>query len=292
MSVVNCACCNSSAYGTPQQELQPIINCTYCNKPIPGIHPYSYKPNNTLFGITSDHLYFGVELEIDFKVQNYNPHVVSCLNKLHTISKHLFYFKQDCDIYNGFEIVTQPCSFTFHKKNFPWKSICTLLQQHRALSPPTLGLHVHLSRHALSMQEEKIVRLFIHSMKKYILKFSRRRYLYACPFIDFQSKDNYCEQLFTGNTDETAVICEGNPTPTLEVRLWKATTKYEQILAAIEFCHSVCKFAKKFNKTLSLEQYNNLVPFFLTNKAKIWKKFDAFTLSSSKYPNLRKELFK
>jgi len=247
------------------------------------IHPYSYKPPAKFAG--DGPLYLGVELEVDRererrgkrgRIVDWHENPDGVLNPLSLLSQSntLFYFKDDGSLENGFELVTHPCSLSYHQASFPWQDVLeelkkTGLQSHNT---QTCGLHIHASRLGFGQttkQQEavlgKLIMLWGRHWWRYA-QLSRRRVQELSSWclpnreaVDVVEED-MVEMLETVKKPSNRSVAI-NTVPweqgdrgkeTVEFRLFKGTLNYSSLMAALEIVHHSITLAKswRFDKVV------------------------------------------
>lgn len=136
---------------------------------------YSYKPNPTFFGRSSDGLFFGIELELEAKADIAPAAFTKAVHESLATPDNmvpLLYYKSDGSLRHGAEIVTHPMSFTYFNKSFPeatkkiladyaqnfwvdqedYYNPVTRKEELRDLRIEQCGLHIHMSRDAFGKE--------------------------------------------------------------------------------------------------------------------------------------------
>jgi len=245
------------------------------------IHSYSYKPPAKFAG--DGPLYLGVELEVDRerkqgrrRIVDWHENPDGVLDPLSLLSQSntLFYFKDDGSLDNGFELVTHPCSLSYHQASFPWQDVLeelkkTGLQSHNT---QTCGLHIHASRLGFgrtTKQQEavlgKLIMLWGRHWWRYA-QLSRRRVRELSSWclpnreaVDVVEED-MVEMLETVKKPSNRSVAI-NTVPweqgdrgkeTVEFRLFKGTLDYGSLMAALEIVHHSITLAKswRFDKVV------------------------------------------
>ncbi|MBQ8301133.1 MAG: zinc-binding protein [Clostridia bacterium] len=226
------------------------------------IHDYYYKPEPIFFG--NARRYYGIELEIDE-----GGECEGCANKILSIAnsngEHL-YAKHDGSLNDGFELVSHPMTFKYHKNEMPWQDIMNKSIELGYLSHQarTCGLHVHINRRGLGatyeQQEETIAKIvfFYEKFWSEILRFSRRT----------EAQANRWARRYGGgliNPKETLKHAKGSclgryvavnleNANTVEMRIFRGTLKYSTFIATLQMVDEICDVAV----SLSDEELQNL----------------------------------
>ena len=187
-------------------------------------------------------LFLGVELEVD---DGKGP-LSDLAEDLLELSKgeSLFYLKEDSSLNHGLEVVSQPCSVKFHRKEFPWPAITQVIRNSGFSAAPTCGLHIHASRKAFGqgwvaqdLTLSKMVLLFWRCWEELEI-FSRRgpdEWSWAKPNHDTVAPPDMIKALpeCKGGTSRYRAINTQNE-PTIEIRIFHSTLRPYRILAALE----------------------------------------------------------
>lgn len=179
--------------------------------------------------------FLGVELEVEVRSGTLSRNASA-----HRVRKALGDFciyKEDGSLHNGYEIVTAPATFEFHKK--AWQPFFDAEVQKGLMSDTTTaGLHVHVSKAALSELQIGKIMVFITNpaAKKFITYIARRE------------ANSYCDRAIKKHSDVTRG--EGNRyqavnlqnTATIEFRLFKGTIDKKHFFASLEFVEALIAF--------------------------------------------------
>ena len=256
--------------------------CDSCFADVPqaNIHDYYYTPIYTLYGDRpANNRYYGVELEIDD-----GEDLCATAADLYATAAEI-YLKQDGSLVHGVEIVTHPCTLSYHADMLPWKEICHVAQSYgyKSHDVDTCGLHIHVSRAGFGDTEleqdltiAKLMLLFDKYWDKYIVPFSRRDHSKINAWAkkpdagistvdtptEVQEKIQYRRQ------DRYQAINITNSS-TVEFRIFRGTLKHTTILASLQWIDTLINFC----------QANRLKDFI----AATWDTIFADTL----YPELR-----
>jgi hypothetical protein len=234
---------------------------------------YNYKPP-TIFLPTyrREDMYLGVELEF---IVNKQTHY-ECCDELTRLAKQLgdfFYLKRDGSLGDwGVELVTQPATLDYHIKTNCWRLILNTILKNGGSTNSSCGLHVHVSKNYVSGNTEtsrywesgrqindtddtfklnlwKLSAIFNKHWSD-LFTLSRRvtdrdwiqRYCKRPPKV---SPDMYYElmQSYYDYGKYTAVNITNSHT--IEYRLWAGTVKENEMLATIELCAALTRYAKE-----------------------------------------------
>lgn len=234
------------------------------------IHEYNFKPSPIFHKAfddqlnaskTSEPLFMGVELEID-----HGNDVESCSNDLYALNNNEadFYQKHDGSLDEGIEIVSHPCTLSYHMNLFPWPSIIEIARNYdfESHDAGTCGLHVHVNRSALGDNYDqrdatiaKIV-VLVDRFWEQLIVFSRRdigqlnRWA-SKPDVNIKSTDSETtaiQKTKDKSYDRYRAVNLCNKS-TIEFRMFRGTLKLSTIYATLQLVHNICRFAK--NQSIS-----------------------------------------
>ena len=215
------------------------------------IHDYYYKPDPVFHGDGTR--FFGLELEVDDAGErdSYAAEVVNIGNS--DGSDHI-YCKHDGSLDDGFEIVTQPMTLSYHLNHMPWEAVLKKLRQLGYLSHQagTCGLHIHVSRAAFGETTEEqdacIARILYFFEKHWeeLLKFSRRtnRQLerWAARYGYNEQPKDILEKA-KGNRYGRYTCINLQNTDTIEFRMFRGTLKLNTLIATLQLVNKICDVA-------------------------------------------------
>ncbi len=231
------------------------------------------KPGETLFGI---------ELELD-KVDE------SKLSKAHDILKKHCIFKRDGSVSNGVEIVSKPDTIANHKEVF--KKFIVDGKSAGLVANSNCGIHIHVSRGHMSFLTLGRINAFMNINREKVEEIAGRSSSYA----KF-SQNNYDKGLlnpwYQASGDRYAkdkkfswdkyTCLNLAPAHTMEFRIFKSTTDWEEFCRFLEFTEAVvnyCCLAGNDNKG-KISNMKDLMAF---------KNFAAFVAArGSIFPSLNK----
>jgi len=244
------------------------------------IRAYSYKPNPIFFVGKNEKAYnnnnanerrlvFGFELEVENVEREFSNS--KCVEFLNELFPELLYFKNDCSINNGFEIVSHPMTYQYYKEN---KSKFSQLLAKcveiglRSYDTSTCGLHISLSRKAFTESTYlKFVNFFNNTSNHPLLKkVSQRVNYHYCEISKFANRNQQIKfskvkkrgQLSTERYQALNLQNE----PTLEIRLFRGTLKphsffkaFECVFAIYDYCLQMGFAHLEINKKRQLTDY-------------------------------------
>lgn len=267
-------CSYCSAY--IDEELEPeehknsyvnIANRYYCqnHKNEGFIMGYSTKPNIEIFKtegeeITNESLYVGFELEVvnnnsydDIKNWQIAEKLHNAINKEYCNDRNFIYFKTDGSVNHGFEIVSQPFTEKFFRKNYKlFEKMLSILRDNNCTSHDNdcCGLHFHINKAFLQNKTniDKLT-LFTEYYKDELKVFSRRAKYNYCQFLSDNNNISknvvcnlkYLEKNNTAYKTSRYLVVNVQPQNTVEIRVFRGTLKFETFMATTEFVYSLAK---------------------------------------------------
>ncbi len=255
-TIVRCYNCADEISGTCQECSERTINtydaewrCTGC---IPEsssvrIHQYNYRPTLKFNGDRSAGKYnknlptfLGIELEVDADFDEADDAANEC-RLLH--NEDYIYLKEDSTT-NGFEIVTHPSTFAYHKQS-KWRDILKELNENDLSSYDgnRCGIHVHVTKNAFSPIVWWKVIEFSWKCKSLIKMFAQRNGNYE--YCRYREPHLYgtlsCDRFPCAPSRYSHI----NTThETVEFRMFRGTTDIERFWSTIEFVHALLEFCR------------------------------------------------
>ena len=240
------------------------------------IRNYGYKPTPIFYpprDYGNNNLYMGVELEVEID----RGYASGCYD----IFGDKTYYKEDCSIRNGFEIVSHPATLEYHKNEMQWDDALEYLTDNGGSSHDNgrCGLHVHVNRDYFGDWDEsklaaaKIIILLDNCWNE-IVKFTRREshsfessgYSYK-PTVP-KRIDTLSQQERYKGYDLDAIYSHWSRSRgalnvdndyTLEFRIFRGTLNYRTFIATLELVAHICDIAKH----TSLQGIVNMTPINL-----------------------------
>jgi hypothetical protein len=221
-------------------------SCCYDNRHCPYIHEYGYKPDPDFRKTDSDGdkpVYLGFELEAgdlgDEDDRNYTAEKIDNLTSL-------AYMKEDGSIPNyGFELVTHPLTYLYHKDKANWAEILRVMDDAGMKShdaSDSCGLHVHVSRNALTDTQWVFVDWFVHHEQEIFERIARRKDEYYAKFKKKQDGVSVKDTYGKGYDRYSAVnFCNRR---TVEFRLFRGTLRYETLIGTLAIVDALVIWAK------------------------------------------------
>ena len=205
-------------------------------------------------------LFFGVELECDggsFDISEFDWWVNDHDNLIH--------FEHDGSLSDdGVECITMPCSLLYHQKRMNWEELCKILLRQGFCShnASSCGLHVHISRDALTPIQIIKMDVFINRASDFFSQVARRYSFYSAEYKKNKKADKnkgVWNNLESHHDRYTAVnTCNEN---TVEIRIFKGTLKAETILGTIEMCHALVGFVDTIPIVRIYDTDKNIINF-------------------------------
>jgi len=230
------------------------------------IHDYNFKPDFKYrsCGEKGNLLYMGVELEVD---QGRERKTVA--TEIGKGWSEVLYTKRDGSLgEEGLEIVSHPATIAYHQTKVNWKGLLKLCKKHgyKSHDAGTCGLHVHVSRKALSSTDLLKLSSFVYQHEDEIQVFARRK------------KSSYAKMKKVDKAgDAKAMVMDGermaalNMTnaATVEFRMCKGTLRYSTFMASLEFIHAVSMYVGTISTPVALrniESWNGFCDFIARAK--------------------------
>lgn len=241
---------------------------------------YSYKPAPIFNGKSTKNLFFGLELEVEYRGNLYDGFNEGA-EKVHS---HLndggnrFYLKYDGSLQNGFEIVSHPHTLEKFQQT-DWSILDWMMDNKwRSWDTGRCGIHVHVSRDAFDPASDnqrdthqiKFIKL-IYDNKQHVQRLSGRRSSWA----KFDDKGKIVRKVKTKyQSDGRYSAVNVEPSQTIEVRVFKGSLRKERVLACIEFVHAAVEYTRD-------------LPVVYTDSPFAWTSFMSYVFNNRKtYPNL------
>lgn len=201
--------------------------------------------------------FFGVELEVELRGDRVDrTGKARQLNDVINdgdIGSRVF-FENDGSLNSGFEIVSQPMSLPMHRDVWQWLNNKDAVANLRSHNTSTCGLHVHVSRAGLTkLQIAKMVTFVNDPANEQLIRAIARRY--AEGYCKIKEKKLGSAHYSSDRYEAINVTGE----KTIEFRIFKGSLKYESVVAALEFCHSLVEFTRPCSegdiKNLTMDHY-------------------------------------
>lgn len=234
---------------------------------------YNAKPPVRFLGGEFDKtkLYLGVEVEVDSSV-NGEDEKEDCIYSIYNTTKDV-YCKHDGSLTSGFEFVSHPATLEYHKNNLDYDGLIKTCEDwgYDGDSCLSTGLHIHASRSFFDGKDKeaaiKLEMLFERFWKNILLLSNRteeraerwaknRRY---ARLKEMQGNIEQAVNLYSSMAADRYTAINVQNRPTIEFRIFKGTTRKQQIFAMLEFVDYVCRYVKDTDyekiKTVSWEEF-------------------------------------
>ena len=268
---IKCSMCNGRFVGADIESISEATNktiCRHCNehKGDRSIRPYNHKPHPLFFSesYVDQKEYLGWELEVEA------PGIdVSEIG--FTFKDRRWYFKQDGSLEEGVEVVSHHMSFEYVKKHRT--DIDELLQglkdaECKSGSTVTCGMHIHVSKDAISDIQLWKMLDFFRKNKPFIYKMSGRtirkqldRYA-SLSGINKRTQPMMAKKYWDMANKYTAINIR--PNHTIEFRIFKGTLNSSKFFKNLEFVDSLVQWTK--NESLERITIANYCEYVKENK--------------------------
>ena len=198
---------------------------------------------------------FGVELEVD-RGDDHN----GLADELEELDEPI-YMKHDGSLGDeGVEIVTHPCSLSFHMYELRWAEISRVCESHgfKSHDTTTCGLHIHVGRRCLGSDSyerkttaAKLVWLTVRFQNE-LTAFSRRKAEQLERWASFPCLDyeDHCHDELSLREAALQTERDGRyqainlcPSETVEFRFFRGTLKRSTLIASIQLISNMVKYA-------------------------------------------------
>lgn len=256
------SCATSSAFYCEDCNEWNEMGCGSCNDSRI-IHDYSYRPD-PIFHSTdkNERLFFGLELEMEF-----GRGLTTASEYAHQLEAlELAYLKHDGSLNNGFEVVTHPMSHDFYKNQATelFDVIEGLRTTHQASSWGTgrCGVHIHISRTGFNggAHMHRFLNL-VYSNQQFYEALAGRSSSRWAKFDDVDRGGNliqdneghiyrtnmyrsFKEKISNGRQSDRYSAVNTQNHATLELRIFRGTTKGMTIKSHIDLAHASVEYTR------------------------------------------------
>jgi hypothetical protein len=215
---------------------------------------------------TDEKFFMGIELEVD-GTSNQAVNLNGAINDVREkYSENDVILKSDGSLNRGFEVVTQPMTMRYHIEKFDWNHITNACRDHgfRSHNTRTCGLHIHVDRTSMTLQQMVRLGYFVNAEHKRFSKIARREGVSYSRYKDLSQGVTMTADSIARNDDRYEALNWQN-SETVEFRMYRGTLKVSTILATIELTHAVCKFITKvstgslLNRKLRWKRFMNFM---------------------------------
>lgn len=247
------------------------------------IHSSSYSPLVRFFGtdgtsigisLSSEYLardiYHGIELECGYRVGDCSEYAERVIDAL---GDDVCYLKEDGSItsetgmYGGFEIVTQPCTLEWYRRNLP--NICNGkipgLLSHNA-DNAGLGLHISVNKSALTNHAIARICAFIGAARNetWLVKLARRQSSQWAQIIPKNTVEDTLEIVdgreYLKHTDKYEAVNLQHRYH-VEFRLFRGTLNFSSAMLCLEFVNALCRWSMVAAEVSEYQSAHSLLEF-------------------------------
>jgi len=241
-------------YNEDDERDEYVLN--YTRRVNTSVRKMPYEKN-----LVKDFLSIGIELEVQIKQSSSLSRNDIAYNLQYDIFDNFVICKEDASIGYGFEIVSSPATFDFHK--YAWEKffVSDEIKNLRSFKDQTTGLHIHINQSYLSKLAVGKILYFINSEQNsnFLDKVSGRKpttYCYRDKNLKIKNVSNY--------RDRGAFNIYVDHSPTHEFRLFNGNIKKESFFRCLEFVVSLTNFAKN-NCSLINPNYLDFIRYVRVN---------------------------
>jgi len=190
-------------------------------------HPGNFKYPNKL-------PYLGVEMECTAKDQR---RFYGAVRQIYTAMPEFCVVTNDASLpSNSFEIVTLPATLKYHQNIAPWKTFYETVVPSWLASEFThsCGNHIHISKASMDIPQQYRFCAFLlnEDNRQEIIAIAGRA---PTSYSHYQDLSSLFEDASGVRVNGREAIGTSRKQPTIEVRVFKASTKYENLMARLEF---------------------------------------------------------
>ena len=236
----NCATCGPCADSSSRRD-RAYAAGNY------GIHAWNYRPRHFKpKGNYPAEALLGVELEVGGR----RGQIIAETTRTVDADETHLYLKEDGSI-SGAEIVTHPMTLQFARQ-YPFEELLASLRRVRCRVDDHYGLHVHVSRNAFihdgkqSKSHQMLWLLFMYRHARELELLARRTSERYAAFRKPVSGELKRKATDVGDryNDSRYVAVNCNNERTFELRFFKATLKYPEFMAALEFADASVRYTE------------------------------------------------
>lgn len=261
-------CANDNADYCDDCDNYYADGCNDCSTEPDTIHDYGYRPDPIFHTTNKDErLFFGMEIELECRNGTYDPAMYA--GRLEDYD--LAYLKSDGSLSDGFEIVTHPMTHDFFKNEAHefWDTLAVLRNQYRVMTwgAKTTGIHIHISRTGFKggPHMHRFLNL-VYSNEGLFSTIAGRESSRWAKFDDvnaaqrngedengrtqYKTYRSFKDKILNGRqTDRYSAVNTQNYA-TLELRIFKSSTKPERIKGYMDLAHA----SVEYTRNLTLQQ--------------------------------------
>jgi len=189
-------------------------------------------------------------------------------------------------LYAGFEVVTAPADISVHREKWPLMESSPHFGVLRAWFTETCGMHVHVSKEALTTLQIGRILMFVNhkrnkrfiarvagrSENKYCRAFHKERITEGLTYGRGQEGDGVvyvpAEYIMDRSDDARRQAVNITNPKTIEFRIFRGTVNPRHIIRNIEFCDAICTFCSPGSRSFQeLYDWRNFVRFCGENRS-------------------------
>ena len=212
-------------------------------------------------------LYMGFELEFDYgpigrstNIREKKLAVIEYSNNLFNSGSYLYYML-DGSLTNGLEMISQPSTLNFYKKNKEkFEKLFAFIKEMGFSARVSCGLHIHFNKD-FYFNEEPIKDFYFYNKEENLLylidKFwkelvylSGRRYNRIRRWSNkfYKGPKEIVEDMMCGNFESRYHVLNFRNRNTIEIRLFHSTLEYDEFISFLELYNNLIVCAKMFPK--------------------------------------------
>lgn len=236
-------------------------SCYENSKPKGPIFPHDHKPEATFYAAKGETdkwsysrrrsaMYFGIEIETE-QSDSAGDGVKRAAEQFTDAMDGLFYCKEDGSIAHGFEMVSHPATLKFWRA-CDLKSFRDLARNgYRSYDTTTCGMHIHVSRQAMSTLTLTKVCQFFAKNRTFISRLSRRRMKELNSWASIEDGSGKAQRSLTwamrraktqNDHDSRYVAINLENDATVEFRIFRGTLDVPAIRRNIEAIHAIIAY--------------------------------------------------
>lgn len=204
------------------------------------MHNWRYRPPVFIeYGV--DDFHFGIENEfsVDESVASRDK-VIASLSKM--FHERVAYIQHDGSVHNGGELVTHPMTFSQIKQDK--QGLSKAFNVDGVIPHHSTGMHIHISKSAFTTVSLYKFMKFISDHKEFIELVAERKSGGGRSAWSFEDKSMLKGKAISKRSGDKYVDVNLTHPKSVEVRIFKGATKFEQLLKNVEFCHALTTFSK------------------------------------------------
>lgn len=213
------------------------------------------------------------------------------------VAEEVAFLKSDGSLTNGFEIVSNPMTLDWARKEFPFGIVDSLRQNHGAMAwdSQNCGFHVHISRTAFDNDPHlfRFCKFFTHNVSFLTAFAGRHSTSYAAYDSNgnFESSASHLKHKVKGRESSRYQAVNTTNEDTVEVRIFRGTLRKERILANMSLVQALVEFTRGMNTPEVAKgslSWANFIVYTGTHKEtypELWNKIEQLTPSRNNREN-------